>query len=83
MTSEKNGKGTAPKGTEGLDEKELSSGAKGHQSQNQPVEQDDNLGYTPDESERTLESNRITYIGASNSERYSFPREPSPKRRDH
>ncbi|MBH3426185.1 hypothetical protein [Pseudomonas alkylphenolica] len=82
MTSEKNGKGTVPPGTEKQDEKELSSGAKGHQSQYQPDEQDDNLGYTPDETETTREPDRITYIAASNAERFSFERAPSPKRRD-
>lgn len=83
MTSEKNGNGNVPQGTEKQDETELSSSAIGHQSQNQPEEQDDNLGYTPDESEKTLENNRITYKTASNAERYSFERAPSPKRRDH
>ncbi|MEG0858481.1 MAG: hypothetical protein RSG92_04115 [Pseudomonas sp.] len=81
MTIEKNGSGNVPQGTE-QDEKERSSSAQGHQSQNQPEEQDDNLGYTPDEREKTLEINRITLIAASNAERYSYARAPSPKRRD-
>jgi hypothetical protein len=83
MTNEKNGNGNVPQGIERQDEKELSSDAKGHQSQIQPEEQDDNLGYTPDENEKVLEKNRITFIAASNVEKYSFERAPSSKRRDH
>ncbi|WP_422420469.1 hypothetical protein [Pseudomonas sp. GZD-222] len=83
MTIEKNGNGNIPQGTEKQDEKELSSSAKGHQLKHQPEEQDDNLGYTPDEPEKTHGNNRITFIAASNAERYSYERAPSPKRRDH
>ncbi|MDD1979643.1 MULTISPECIES: hypothetical protein [Pseudomonas] len=82
MTSKKNGNGNLPQGTEKQDEKALSSGAKGHQSLHQSEEQDDNLGYTPDVNEKALESNRITFLAASNAERYSYERAPSPKRRN-